>query len=205
MCVLLAFSACQMEEIPTLSEEDVQSIQERIDTAPLQEVKKERPFELYYHQLLKALASRDPEGFNNLVHPEFGCYLIDSPGAIPVITLITDIEKVLQKKAERSVFDFSNAFLSFPITEESLPTIDCDSPNGFYSKEGAFVENVNTLAAEKIWEYIGLDVIEQAPIVKLSRTIDKTIVNTAGFRAYFSKIGDQWYITFFDIRVPCTA
>ena len=137
--------------------------------------------------------------------PEFGCYLIENPGAIPLITKITDVEAVLRKATNISTLDFSNIALSASLTEDSLPTVDCDSPDGFYSKEGTFVADVNTFSEEQLWKYIGMDEAEQGPIAKLAETINKTIVNTAGFKAYFSKIGDEWYITFFDIRVPCTA
>jgi len=203
--LMVSFGACQMEDAPTLVQEEVETVQSQIDAMPAEEVKNDRPFGLYYHQLLMALASNDPASFNDLIHPENGCYLIESPGAIPAITLITDVGMVMRKGTERGLLDWDNAFLSFSLTEESLPTIDCDSPDGFYSKEGTFVDDVNGLAEGQIWKYVGLDDKDKATIALLAGTITKTIVNTAGFTAYFSKIDDEWYITFFDIRVPCTA
>ena len=152
-----------------------------------------------------SLATGDPTSFNSLVHPEFGCYLIESPGAVPVITPITHIDMVIKSGAGRPVLDFSNVLKSHELKDESLPIVDCDSPDGFYSKAGTFVQDVNALAEQKIWEHIGITETDQEPISKLANTVKKTIINTAGFTVYFSQIADEWYVTFFDIRIPCTA
>ena len=200
----LWLTSCQTENSPAFSDEEIEKVQERVTAIPV-EKDEERPFTFYYQQLVVALASGDHAGFNGLIHPEFGCYLIEAPGAVPVITQITNVDKALRKGSERLIINFNDVFLTFPLTEDRLPTIDCDSPEGFYSKEGTYVEDVNNLAEEKIWKYIGLDSAAQKPISELANTVEKTIVNTAGFTAYFSKIGAEWYITFFDIRVPCTA
>ena len=194
-----------MEEPPTFSDEEIESMQVEVDGAELKKEKSDRPFEFYYHQLMMALASGDPTGFNKLVHPEFGCYLIESPGAVPVIMRITDIDMVIKRGANQPVIDFSNVFRSHALKNESLPTVDCDSPNGFYSKTGVFVQDINTLAEQKIWEHIDMKETDQEPISKLADTVNKTIINTVGFTVYFSQIGDEWYVTFLDIRVPCTA
>jgi len=203
-CFALSLTSCQTDKSPAFSEEEREKVQEREKAIPT-EKDEERPFTFYYQQLVVALASGDAAGFNGLIHPEFGCYLIEAPGAIPVITRITNMDNALRKGSERLIMDSNDVFLTFPLTEDRLPTIDCDSPEGFYSKEGTYVEDVNNLAEEKIWKYIGLDSAAQNSISELANTVNKTIVNTAGFTAYFSKIGTEWYITFFDIRVPCTA
>lgn len=203
ICCTLALTACETDKPLAFEEEELLEVQERLDTIIIEE--EERPFALYYHQLVMAFASGDAASFNGLIHPDLGCYLIEAPGAIPAISKITDVENVLRKGSERSFLDFDNVFLSFPLTEDSLPTVDCDSPDGFYSKEGTFVQDINTLTKETIWKYVGLDDESQRQIAELAETVNKTIVNTAGFIAYFSKIDDVWYITFIDIRVPCTA
>lgn len=205
----MLLNACGSEEGKTLplenEEEDIETVQYRIDSVAGEAKDEERPFALYYHQLLMALASGDAPSFNELIHPDKGCYLIEAPGALPVITRISDVSQVVRQGSERPLLDFSDNIISFALQEESLPTIDCDSPEGFYSKEGTFVADVNTFGEEQIWKYVGLEEAEQTLIATLSQTINKTIINTAGFKAYFSKIDGQWYLTFFDIRIPCTA
>jgi len=200
---VLLFCACQTDTVPSFPDEEIEGVQKEIRDKPV--VEEERPFELYYQQFIMSLASGDPASFKGLVHPEFGSYLIEAEGALPSIASITDIAMVLRKVSERSVLDFNNVFVSAPLIEDTLPTVDCDSPDGFYSKQGTFVADVNTLSEQQIWKYVGLDEAEQESIAKLADTINKTIVNTTGFTAYFSKIGDDWYLTFLDIRVPCTA
>lgn len=187
------------------NEENIETTQPKVDSPEVSFKEEERPFGLYYHQLLMSLASHDPPSFNELIHPEKGCYLIEAPGAMPMMTRITNVETVFRAGSKRTILDFSDSFISFALQEETLPTIDCDSPDGFYSKEGTFVEDVNKFAEEQIWKYAGLEELEQKSIEELAGTINKTIINTAGFKAYFSKIDGVWYLTFFDIRVPCTA
>ena len=205
---VLSLVACNANQETSLLVDEVAPVEEnqsQIDSVPADIEEDERPFELYYHQLIMSLASHDPSSFNGLIHPDKGCYLIESPGAIPMITLITNIEQVKQYGTDRSVLNLTDKFISFALQHERLPTIDCDSPEGFYSKEGTFSADTNAFAGDQIWKYLGLEDSVQASIAELAGTIDKTIINTAGFKAYFSKIDGVWYLTFFDIRVPCTA
>ncbi|MBL4754233.1 MAG: hypothetical protein JKY52_11665 [Flavobacteriales bacterium] len=201
--IALLLASCQVEHPPNFSDKDLERV--AVEVAEPEEQTNDHPIEQYYHQLIKALATGDSTDFNRLVHPEFGCYLIESPGAIPIITRVTNIEMIIQSGAGRPVLDFSSILRSLELKEEVLPVVDCDSPDGFYTKSGTFVQDINTLAELKIWEHIGLKDTDQVPISKLAKTVKKTIVNTLGFTLYFSQINEGWYLTFFDIRIPCTA
>ena len=69
-----------------------------------------------------------------------------------------------------------------------------------YSMEKSF-----QFREEKIWKYCNLDTGDEEAIAEIARSISRTVINTAIFRAYFSKIEGSWYLTFIDIRSPCVA
>ena len=202
ICCACALSACDSNNPPSFEEEEILEAQERLDTTIIEEEK--RPFAMVYQQMVLALASGNVESLNSMIHGSYGCYLIESPGAIPTFTKINNLE-ILFSKADQPILNFGNLAMSTALQNESLPVIDCDSPDGFYSKNGTFVEDVNALEKGEIWKHIGLSDEDQQSISKSSITVSKTVVNTAGFTAYFSFIDEVWYITFIDIRVPCTA
>ncbi|MBI4932193.1 MAG: hypothetical protein HY841_15650 [Bacteroidetes bacterium] len=129
---------------------------------------------------------------NQYIHPEKGLWLIQSSGAMPNMTNTTQVDKNFP-------VDFAN------VKNEELPKVNCDSKS-FWTKEGCFVQEVNSFKDEKIWTYCGLNKEDEVKVSELARTISWTVINTSLYaRYYFSLIDGKWYLAFVDLRTPCSA
>jgi len=162
------------------------------------------PSPRYCVQLIKALSASDPTSFDSLLHPDFGCYVVESPGALPMITHLDNLESIKRLFSTSYMLEFRNKFMILNVEEDSLPEVDCDTI-GFYSKSGCFMQDINVFGQEEIWNYCDLTPDEKSSIAELAKSIKKTVLHTAGFKAYFSFIDGKWYLTVLDIRIPCTA
>ncbi len=135
------------------------------------------------------------------VNTEQGLWIIDANGAMPRFTHYTLLNtaalsngiKIVQIKKMPCELQF-----------EKLPLVDCDKP-ALYSKDGCFAQKINIFAQHKIWLSAELKTEDRAAIEKLANSIEYTVIQTSGFRYYFSKIGSNWFISFIDIRRPCEA
>ena len=130
---------------------------------------------------------------NKLIHTEKGLWLIQSNGAMPAITNTTQVDK-----------NFPVNFLS--LKEEELPKVNCDSKY-FWTKEGCFLQQINTFKDEKIWAAgDGLSKNDKDMFEERAKLIQYTVINTAfNARYYFGQIDGMWYLLFADLRKPCQA
>ncbi len=161
-------------------------------------------FKETYKEFFYSIIDGKPEKFNEYIHPDLGLYLIDSKGAIPMVTNVKDISKYVRPD-NKSFFEFDRSKVGYELIEEELPTVDCDNGPDFYSKQGAFTQAVNKLSAEKPWQESKLENGEADKVNAASKTVMITVINTSNYRYYFSKMGDKWYVTFIDLRKPCNA
>jgi hypothetical protein len=160
-------------------------------------------FSIYYEQLINSLLTNDAPAFNRFIHPEYGLCIIESSGAMPQMRNGKDISR-FKTLHGKSLFELDKTGFRCELKEEELPKVDCDK-EGFFTKEGCFTQEINTFRDEKIWEHCNLRENEQALAASAAETITRTVINTKGFRFYFSRIGNQWFLTFLDLRVPCSA
>ena len=129
---------------------------------------------------------------NQFIHPEKGLWLIQSSGAMPNMTNTTQVDKNFP-------LDFSS------VKEEELPKVDCDSKS-FWTKEGCFIQKINTFQDEKIWTHCGLKKEDEAKVETEAKTVQYTVINTSLYaRYYFAQIDGKWYLFFADLRRPCEA
>ena len=160
-------------------------------------------FKDFYRNFFISLMEDDEMRFNTFINSKRGLYIIDSKGALPVLTNIKDISSY-KRPDGRSIFSVNKSTLGFEMLKEDLPKIDCDAPK-FYSKTGCFTANTNTLMETMVWQYTNLDENTKEDIISLAETVSVTVVNTANYIYYFSFIDGNWYLTFLDIRTPCEA
>lgn len=160
-------------------------------------------FLVYYRQLVSSIDNNDPRSFNGFIHPEYGLCIIEQNGAMPQMRNGKDISRY-KTVAGKTLFEADKSKLHCELKEEELPRVDCNKPE-LWSKAGCFTQEVNTFKDEKIWEYCNLQKKEQEIAAKSAATITRTVINTAGYRFYFSRIEGRWYLTFIDLRVPCSA
>jgi len=161
-------------------------------------------FKEVYSDFFSSIIDDNSKTFNSYIHPEHGLYIIESKGGVPVFEKVTDISFFRSSTEKKSIFDINKSKIGLQMIEEELPTVNCDSA-GFYTKRGCFTNEENTFKDSKLWDGSGLDAAEKDKVNKVAQTIVKTIINTANYRYYFSKIEDRWYITFIDMRKPCNA
>ena len=129
---------------------------------------------------------------NQFIHPEKGLWLIQSAGAMPSMMHTTQVDKNFP-------IDFSKCI------EDILPKVDCNSKT-LWTKEGCFIEQVNTFVDEKLWSYCNLSKEDDVKVTELAKTVSYTVINTSFYaRYYFAQIEGKWYLVFADLRVPCSA
>ncbi len=162
-----------------------------------------RQFKWFYSGFVKLISFQADTLLNKLIYPAYGLNIIESKGAMPVITNVKDFAafKTLGKKA---FYDFDAQILVCDLKEEELPKIDCNAKD-YYTKSGCFTREVNTLKDSKIWEFSNLSKSQTDLLLQSVQTITRTVVVTANYTYYFSLIKGGWWLTFVDMRKPCQA
>ncbi|MDQ3193064.1 MAG: hypothetical protein M3Q58_15880 [Bacteroidota bacterium] len=164
-----------------------------------------RDFNFIYEDFFKAVIKGDHQKFNKYIHPEYGLYIIESPGALPSVVNIKDIASFTPHYNSKSFFAFDRSNIATDVNHEPLPVIDCDNFPDFWTKKGVFVQETNTLIKGDFWKFLDISEKEKEAVKNLVQTIDVTVVNTNNYSWHFSMINLKWYITFIDMRVPCSA
>lgn len=202
---LLIFSACGNPETPPVNADSVsprdslkRALQE--DLPPSSDIKQ---FNWFYSAFAQAAVSGNDSVFNVVIHPKHGLWIIDAPGAMPRFTKVFKI-KEYKNVAGKGLLPFDKDAMLCAPKEEELPVIDCGSKN-FYNKTGCFSQLLNAFAQDKIWLNASLDADRDKEIAELASTIMRTVVNTSNYKYYFSLIDGTWYLTFIDVREPCSA
>lgn len=195
---------------PDSTQEDAKG-QQAIETSPEDQDEGSGPnnyeyseFKDFYRDFFIALMDDSERRFNNFISPSYGMYIIDSKGAMPVITHVSEISS-FSRNDKRSIFSIDKQTIGYEMLEDELPKIDCDASHYYYDKTGCYTQSTNRFIDSGIWKHAGLDEATQEKIVSLAETISKTVVNTANYTYYFSYVDGSWRLTFLDIRKPCEA
>jgi hypothetical protein len=89
--------------------------------------------------------------------------------------------------------------------EEELPKVNCDAKS-LWTKEGCFIQEINSFREEKIREFTSIDENSKAIVSKLAQLISFTAINISlNAWYYFAMIDNKWYLLFADLRTPCSA
>lgn len=161
-------------------------------------------FREVYTDFFTAVKDINESRFNNYIHPEMGLFIIEQNGAMPSLTYVTDISKFKRGYDNKYFFDFNLDVIGVELIEQELPKMNCEEFNG-YDKQGCFTQQVNKLAATKFWEFTDVSPELKSKCESAVNTIKWTVINTANYGYYFSQIDGKWYITFIDMRQPCSA
>lgn len=141
---------------------------------------------------LSTLKEISISNINRYIDPENGLRLVQSAGALPTMSSTSQVDKNFP-------VDFST------VKNEELPRVDCNSKT-LWTKEGCYVQQINSFKEKKIWTYCGLNKRDEEKVAALAETISWTAINTAMHaRYYFSRINGKWYLTFVDLISPCEA
>lgn len=140
---------------------------------------------------------------DDFFEPNLGLYVISSNGAMPSVKHIYTTDEFFFLPALKLFQTQSlDKLTADPIFQE-LPNIICDEKP--YDKEGCFAAETNPLLESQVWNFANLNEKEIQAIESLTETVKITVVNTHNFTFFFSFINEKWYLTFIDVRIPCSA
>jgi hypothetical protein len=163
---------------------------------------KQVEFLSFYKKFTQAILQSDLDAINKCIHSD-GLYFIESNGAMPLIQKVFDVKAYSKTSKPTTFFNLGFDDIEKQPVLDVLPKVICDED--VFDKNGCFFQEVNPLLSSQIWNYAGLNEKDIQVIEFLAKTIKLTVVNTSNFTYYFSKIEGKMYLTFIDIRVPCTA
>lgn len=180
------------------------SCKENNTTANKDKLLSNEDFASVYNNFFTSIIENNDITFDKFIHPKYGLYIITSSGALPEIKHLKSISE-FKNKDGKSFFSLDKEYIGTGVIYNKLPKIDCDKKKApFYDKEGAFTQDTNLLKNSEIWKFINASNEEKKQIEAAIYTIRKTVVNTANYVYYFSLIDGYWYISFIDMRQPCT-
>lgn len=191
--VSVCFFACnnvEQQQVVTINEEAVRDDilvpkEEKIEA--IEEQKKDSS-ETSFNQATARIA-QNVNDFSMIISDNYGVYVITQPGAMPKV----------EHKYQLDLKTFSSE-----IVFEKLPQFSCDTHS--FDKEGCYAQEINLLHESQLWNYAELNEKEKQAIIAQVETIKYTVVDTQNkITYYFSKIEEQWFLTFVDLRIPCAA
>lgn len=170
------------------------------DLPPPTELKQ---FNWIYSTFVHAATTGDDSIFDKFISPKHGLWIVYSNGAMPSFKQVFHIGD-FKKPDGKKILPLDKEEMICELKEEELPVVDCNSKN-YYNKEGCFTSEQNKFREEKIWSYAGLTAENDKKVAEAAATISRTVVNTKNYKYYFSLIEGSWFLTFIDIRQPCSA
>ncbi|RNI31591.1 hypothetical protein EFB08_03490 [Rufibacter latericius] len=169
---------------------------------------KEEAFRVFFSKFAQSIEQQQAEVFNQFIDPELGLYLIESPGAVPHFTFVTDIKTFRRANAQQgSFFTIREAFTDCKLEEvKELPTLTCAGENNNFTRQGCFVADAAVFRKSDAYKYADLPTEEQRRIAQHQAMASKTVLHTgSGFKFHFGQVKGQWRVLFADLMVPCSA
>ncbi len=160
-------------------------------------------FKDVYFAFIQSITSKNKDAFNKFIHPKHGLSLLQSSGAMPNLTKVSDIS-TFKTKNNKSFTDINPKAFDCTLTMNTLPVVDSVLIH-FTQSKGCFAQKINNFKNDKIWTYCSLDKNAESMAQQAAETITYTVINTNNFRYYLSFIDGNWYVTFIDLRRPCNA
>lgn len=209
ICILsVVFAGCSSSSVN--DELKLENIEENlIDTSEAvavvrkESIADQTGFNAFYNHFTAAIITKDTIAFNTFIHQDYGIHFIEASGAMPMFLKVYDITDFKDVNTQKDFFELKfNRIEQMPIND-SLPKVICAGE--VYDKYGCFVQESNPLNKTQIWNYTDLTDKLKQEIEVIAKTITHTVVNTANYTFYFSLIDNKWFVTFIDIRTPCSA
>jgi hypothetical protein len=164
-------------------------------------------FESAYKNFTNAVRHKSFSELKKIIDPSVGIFIIEANGAIPEVVYLPDIEAFVTKDG-KNLFSYFNVKISIAAIDSILPAIDCKYSNGTpYNKTGCFRKKVDQSKDNElsfISSINGLDEHKQKAEVA-RKLIQMKVINTFNHVYYFSKNNGKWFLTFIDLRTPCSA
>ncbi|WP_299703320.1 hypothetical protein [uncultured Pontibacter sp.] len=168
-------------------------------------------FETAFARFFQALHASDTAAVNQFIHPDYGIWIIEQPGAMPKMTHTTDIRHFKREYQDRSLFTVREEVKACDLQDEAWPTFDCadmnyDSGQSGYSKDGCFVSGPDKFQKSGYWDYASLSEPDIKRIRASLPLLQKSVLHTAtSFEFHFGQVEGQWQLLFAKLIYPCSA
>ncbi|MBD1396615.1 hypothetical protein H9Q13_05505 [Pontibacter sp. JH31] len=188
--------------------EEVQEEHLRRNTMPGQDSIR---FKTAFTQFLTALHNSDTTVLNQFIHPDYGVWVIEQPGAMPKMTHVTDIRRFRRDFQDRSFFTVREEVKECDLKEEVWPRFDCgdmdyEKGQSGYSKEGCFAGSPDKFQRSGYWDYASLSNQEIDRVKSSLPLLQKSVLHTAtSFEFHFGQVDGQWRLLFTKLIYPCSA
>lgn len=199
--------ATEQSEEPKRLEEVQEEHLRRSTTAGLDTI----DFETAFTRFLQALHTSDTLAINQFIHPDYGLWVIEQPGAMPKMTRVTDVRHFKREFQDRSFFTIRDEVKACDLREEAWPTFDCadmdyDRGQSGYSKDGCFVSAPDKFQKSAYWDYASLSEADVKRLLSALPLLQKSVLHTAtSFEFHFGKVDGQWQLLFAKLIYPCSA
>ncbi|WP_066831754.1 hypothetical protein [Rufibacter ruber] len=189
-----------------LQQDTLNAVQEEVVKKPTP--KAQENFTAFFQNFEAIIKKQDAAAFNQLIDPEHGLYLIDTPGALPQFTHVTDISTFKRADIEqRPFFTIRETFRNCRLEEvKTLPKVTCEGDAAPYEKKGCFVADGSAFRKYNAYQYASLPKEEERKVAQTQLLVNKTVLHTgSGFKFHFGQIKGQWRVLFIDLMTPCSA
>ncbi|WP_035564582.1 hypothetical protein [Hymenobacter sp. IS2118] len=161
-----------------------------------------------------ALRGHDAGVLNQLIDPEFGLWILEQPGAMPLVTRVAEVAVFRRATQNLPLFSLDKQLMTCPQlrTVPQLPEPDCDlqtRQNAGFAQSGCLSGPAITFRSLDFWPGATVKggTAAQGKAAQ-GRTMRTVLQTRTGFRFHFAKsagVGGRWRLIFIDLREPCSA
>ena len=161
-----------------------------------------------------ALRSHDAAVLNQLIDPEFGLWVLEQPGAVPLVTRVAEVGAFRRAHQNLPLFSLDEQLMTCPQLRvvPQLPVADCGlqtRQNAGFAQPGCFTGPATAFRSLEFWASATVKGGTAAQGKAAQGRTGRTVLQTrTGFRFHFAKsagVGGRWRLIFIDLREPCIA
>ena len=159
-----------------------------------------------------ALRGHDAAVLNQLIDPEFGLWILEQPGAVPLVTRVAEVGPFRRANQNLPLFSLDKQLMTCPQLRAvpQLPEADCGlqtKQNAGFAQSGCLVGPATAFRALDLWASATVKggTAAQGKAAQ-GRAVRSVLQTRTGFRFHFAKsagAGGRWRLIFIDLRAPC--
>lgn len=153
-----------------------------------------------------SLRGHDAATLNQLVDPEYGLWVLEQAGGMPLVTRVADVRR-FRDQHQQLLFALDKQLMTCaaPKPVAKLPAADC--PIGTFAEEGCFAGPSTPFRALDLWKTAAIKGgnRNQAQAAQ-GRCVSGVLQTRTGYQFHFSKsagVGGRWRLVFIDLRGAC--
>ncbi|SFG48319.1 hypothetical protein [Pontibacter chinhatensis] len=206
LALLLLLSACSPDRKP-----DGEQQTNSLETEQEGTVAADTTFEQAFNQFFSALQAADTAALNQFLHPKYGLWVIEQPGAVPKMTFVRNISSFKRAFQDRSFLTVKDEVKTCDLQQESWPTFNCadmdyEAGKSGYSKDGCFAAGPGPFVKSGYWNYADLPPAQLKQVEATLPLVQQSVLHTAtSFEFHFGFVEGRWYLLFAKLIYPCSA